>query len=300
MQTGINVLSLFDGMSCGQIALERAGIKVNNYFASEIKKHAIQVTQHNYPNTIQLGDVTKINTADLPKIDLLIGGSPCQDFSQQNRERSGLKGIKSNLFFEYYRLLKELSPEHFLLENVMMLPEHFATLSNYMECYPFETNGSLVSAAMRRRLFWTNIGPSYYDLFGFRHCDIPQPKDLKINLQSILTEGYTDSKKATCLKTTNGGSIRADFEAEFEHNHNLVQKRYYTGFDNFVFKSPDFDIRKGIRFFNQTELERLHNIPEGYTSILPVKKAHDLIGDGWTVDIVAHIFSFLKFEQATT
>jgi DNA-cytosine methyltransferase len=111
----MNVLSLFDGMSCGQIALNRAGIKYDNYFASEIKPHAIKVTQHNYPNTIQLGDVRNIKAEDLPKIDLLIGGSPCQDFSIANKDRTGLNGEKSSLFFEYLRLLKELKPKYFLL-----------------------------------------------------------------------------------------------------------------------------------------------------------------------------------------
>jgi site-specific DNA-cytosine methylase len=280
----MNVLSLFDGMSCGQIALNRCGIKYDNYFASEIKKHAIETTQLNYPNTIQLGDVTKIKVSDLPKIDLLIGGSPCQDFSSQNKEREGLKGIKSNLFFEYYRLLNELQPKYYLLENVMMLPEHFAILSNYMGTYPFDTCGSLVSAALRRRLFWTNIGPEYYDLFGFRHCDIPQPKDLKITLQSILTDGYTDVNKAYCLKTAD--SVSKDWVK--------AKYRYLThGFENVIFDSPDFDFQKGYRTLDQRELEILHNIPEGYTRNLNVKKAHDLIGDGWTVDIICHIFSFL-------
>ena len=116
----MNVLSLFDGMSCGQIALNRAGIPYDNYFASEIKKHAIETTQLHYPKTIQLGDVTKIKSEDLPKIDLLIGGSPCQDFSQANKERLGLKGEKSSLFFQYKRLLDELNPKYFLLENVSM------------------------------------------------------------------------------------------------------------------------------------------------------------------------------------
>ena len=292
---GINVLSLFDGMSCGQIALERAGIEVDNYFASEIKKHAIEVTQYNYPSTIQLGDVTKINTSKLPKIDLLIGGSPCQDFSSQNKQRKGLDGIKSNLFFEYLRIKKELeiiNPKlKYVLENVIMLPKHYATLSNYMGTYPFETCGSRVSAALRRRLFWTNIGPAYKDLFGFNNCNIPQPKNKKITLQSILTDGFTDRLKSNCLKTSNGGSINGNFE----HDYNLVKKRYFdSGFDNFVFNSSDFDVKKGVRFFNQIELERLHNIPENYTKILNCKKAHDLIGDGWTVDVIAHIFSYLK------
>ena len=112
----MNVLSLFDGMSCGQIALERIGVKVDNYYASEIKKHAIQVTQKNYPNTIQVGDVTELKGSDLPKIDLFIGGSPCQDFSRDNKTKKGLDGEKSGLFWEYVRLLKETKPTYFLLE----------------------------------------------------------------------------------------------------------------------------------------------------------------------------------------
>ena len=279
-----SVLSLFDGMSCGQIALNKAGIEYDNYFASEIKKHAIETTQINYPKTIQLGDITKIKANDLPKIDLLIGGSPCQDFSAQNKERKGLKGIKSNLFFEYLRLLKETKPKYFLLENVNMLPEHYAALTNYMECYPVMINGALVSGANRVRLFWTNIGPSYYDLFGFRYCQIPQPKDKNITLQSVLTDGYTDMRKANCLKTADSVSLT---------NWQSAKKRYDKQFENIVFNSPDFDYKKGYRTLNQTELERLHNIPEGYTKNLTVKKAHDLIGDGWTVDVISHIFGQL-------
>jgi len=116
----MNVLSLFDGMSCGQIALNNLGFNVENYFASEIKKHAIKCTLDNFPNTKQIGDVTKIKGSDLPKIDLLIGGSPCQDFSRANSIRNGLKGMKSMLFYEYVRLLEEVKPKYFLLENVIM------------------------------------------------------------------------------------------------------------------------------------------------------------------------------------
>lgn len=282
----MNVLSLFDGMSCGQIALNRAGIKYDNYFASEIKKHAIETTQLNYPNTIQLGDVCKIKASDLPQIDLLIGGSPCQDFSLANKERKGLQGIKSNLFFEYLRLLKETKPKYFLLENVIMLPEHFATLCNYMGTYPFETCGSLVSAALRRRLFWTNIGPYYNDLFGFRHCDIPQPKDKGISLQSILTDGYTNKRKACALLINLTTKIT---------NKRRIKKRYgNVPLEEIIFPDQRFDLDSDIRFLNQIELERCHNIPEGYTKNLCYKKAANLIGDGWTVDIVAHIFQYLK------
>ena len=264
MKKGINVLSLFDGMSCGQIALERAGIKVNQYFASEIKKHAIETTQVKLSRNYTIGDVTKIKASDLPKIDLLIGGSPCQDFSQANIDRKGLQGSKSNLFFEYYRLLKEVKPKYFLLENVIMLPEHYATLTRYMKTYPFETCGSLVSAAYRKRLFWTSIGPSYDDLFGFRHCNIPQPKDKKIYLQDIITDGYVNVLKSDSLLT----------KRENYSNLKRVIKRYKKlPLGTIIFNDKTFTINDKMRNFNHTELERLHNIPEGYTKHLSINKS---------------------------
>ena len=148
-EKGINVLSLFDGMSCGQIALERTEIKINNYFASEIDKHAIKVTQHNYPNTKQIGSVTKVKGEDLPKIDLLIGGSPCQSFSNAGKGE-GFRG-KSKLFFEFVRLLKETKPKYFLLENVVMKKEWENIISEYLGVRPILINSNLVSAQNRRR-----------------------------------------------------------------------------------------------------------------------------------------------------
>jgi len=153
--TGLNVLSLFDGMSCGQLALQKAGIKVNQYFASEIKPHAIKVTQHNFPNTIQLGSVLDVKASDLPKIDLLIGGSPCQDFSSANKEKLGLQGEKSGLFYEYLRLLKECEPKYFLLENVAMDDYSYAAISEMLGTYPTNINSELVSYIflMRKKYF---------------------------------------------------------------------------------------------------------------------------------------------------
>lgn len=119
----MNVLSLFDGISCGQLALQRAGIKVNNYFASEIDKYAIQITKKNFPKTIFLGDVNKYDEWDLPQIDLLIGGSPCQDLSVSKKDRQGLKGERSKLFYIYVECLKKYSPKYFLLENVASMPK---------------------------------------------------------------------------------------------------------------------------------------------------------------------------------
>lgn len=177
----INVLSLFDGMSCGQIALDRLGIKVNNYYASEIDKYAVQVTQANYPNTIQLGDVRNINSKDLPKIDLLMGGSPCQDLSFANTKGKGLEGERSNLFFEYVRLLDEVKPKFFLLENVRMKKENLEKITEILGVPPILINSSLVSAQSRQRYYWTNIP------------NIQQPQDRGIVLRDIL-ETETDER----------------------------------------------------------------------------------------------------------
>ena len=150
------VLSLFDGMSCGMVALERAGVHVDVYFASEIDKYATLVSQKNYPHIHQLGDVTKINPGHLPVIDLLIGGSPCQGFSIAGKGLN-FEDPKSRLFFEYVRLLKECKPKYFLLENVRMKKEWADIISDYLGVEPIEINSNLVSAQNRKRLYWTNI-----------------------------------------------------------------------------------------------------------------------------------------------
>jgi DNA (cytosine-5)-methyltransferase 3A len=276
----MNVLSLFDGMSCGQIALDKLGIKVNKYFASEIKKSAIEVTQHNYPNTIQLGDVTKIKSTDLPKIDLLIGGSPCQDFSRANKERKGVDGEKSSLFFEYIRLLEECKPTYFLLENVIMSDYNYWFICNELNCEPVRLCGSLVSGALRDRLYWTNIPPFSYDLTGRLISQIKQPKDTLTTLQSILDSGYTDKRKHTCLNTKSGTGGKQEY---------LIKRNNTTGMITLIYEDDGT-----VRTVNQNEMEKLHNIPKGYTSIVNQKKAGDLIGDGWTVDIVKHIFKGIK------
>lgn len=333
----MNILSLFDGMSCGQQALERAGIKYDKYFASEIKPHAIKVTQHNYPNTIQLGDIRNIKSSDLPKIDLLIGGSPCQDFSIANKERKGLNGQKSSLFYEYLRLLNECKPKYFLLENVRMDDYSYNTISHLLGTFPVDINSSLVSAQMRQRSYWTNIGPTEYDLFGMRYCTIPQPIDKKIYLKDILENGFSEKRKSMCLLESNSRPLSTPSK---------MAKRYFEiGMANIIFKDsetflrvkeatkigfvdiaeneavdlsyPTSKTRRGrsmkdksncllrnneyfvfqdndIRYFTQTELERLQTVNEGYTSILSRNQAACLLGDGWTIDVIAHIFSYLK------
>jgi hypothetical protein len=300
--TGIYVLSLFDGMSCGQIALKKAGIKVNQYFASEIKPHAIKVTQHNFPNTIQLGSVLDVKASDLPKIDLLIGGSPCQDFSSANKEKLGLQGEKSGLFYEYLRLLKECEPKYFLLENVAMDDYSYAAISEMLGTYPTNINSELVSGQLRQRSYWTNIGPESFDLFGNRYSMIPQPRNRKIKFQDLLDSGYTDRLKARCLLESESRNLGSTFSS--------LRRYIIMGFINVIFKDEqtfekyskmteeemkenfvDGDIRK----LNQNEMERLQTIPNGYTSILKRNEAACLLGDGWTVDVIAHILGYAQW-----
>ncbi|MCC7514560.1 MAG: DNA (cytosine-5-)-methyltransferase [Bacteroidia bacterium] len=188
---GITVLSLFDGMSCGQIALKELGIEVDAYYAAEIDKHAIKVTQHNFPNTIQLGDVTKVFAKDFPKIDLVIGGSPCQGFSFAGKGLN-FQDPRSKLFFEFVRLVKECNPKYFLLENVKMKKEHEVVISQQMGVAPIVINSSLVSAQNRVRNYWTNINQKPSGLFGDMICDIPQPKDRGILLKDILETDVPD------------------------------------------------------------------------------------------------------------
>jgi DNA (cytosine-5)-methyltransferase 3A len=178
-------------MSCGQLALQKAGIKVKQYYAAEIDKYAMQVTQKNFPNTIQLGDVTKVKGSDLPKIDLIIGGSPCQGFSFAGKGLN-FEDERSKLFFEFVRLINECKPKWFFLENVKMKKEHELVISQYMKVAPIEINSALVSAQNRVRLYWTNINEKPYGLFGDMMADIPQPKDKGILLKDILENDVPD------------------------------------------------------------------------------------------------------------
>lgn len=294
----MNVLSLFDGISCGRIALEKAGITVDKYFASEIKDIAIKVTQSNYPDTIQIGDVTTIDAKDLPQIDLLIGGSPCQDFSLCNRTVAGLDGEKSSLFYHYYRLLTELKPKYFLLENVKMKKEDQAKLSELLGVEPIAINSKLVSAQNRPRLYWTNIP------------NVVIPDDKKISLSEILDYGYCPMDKARCLLVSDSRPLKTPikmfhrFYAKafttliFKDKAHYEQCRQY--YDNhfkgmaakdIVCDSPLFN---DVRYLTKAERERLQTMPEGYCDLLTDKEAADVLGDGWTVDVLAHIFSFIK------
>lgn len=229
------VLSLFDWMSCGRIALERAWIKVDKYFASEIKPYAIKVTQHNYPDTIQLWDVRNIKAENLLQIDLLIWGSPCQDLSIANKERKWLQWEKSSLFYEFLRLLKECKPKYFLLENVAMTSDNIEIISKELWMYPVNINSELVSAQMRNRFYRTNIWPHTTDLFWFSTCAIPQPKDKWIKLQDILENWYTDLDKSRCILESESRPLK--------QQHKMAHRYFNSWFTTLVTKDKETYVR---------------------------------------------------------
>tara|TARA_E500000081_G_C6109900_1_gene342125 strand:+ start:83 stop:1294 length:1212 start_codon:yes stop_codon:yes gene_type:complete len=202
-QNGINVLSLFDGISGGQIALERAGIKVANYFSSEIDQYAQAIVARNYPKTKFIGDVTKVKGSELPPIDLIIGGSPCQGFSfARGSKTPDFDDPRSQLFFEFHRLIEECQPTYFLLENVKMKKESQDVISKYLGVEPIAINSALVSAQNRQRLYWTNIP------------NVTVPIDRGILLVDIIEDGLVDRDKSYCIDANfyKGGNHKQYFE----------------------------------------------------------------------------------------
>ena len=260
----MNVLSLFDGMSAGQIALNRVGIKYDKYFASEIDKFAIQVTQHNYPETIQIGDVTQVKGSELPQIDLIIGGSPCQGFSFAGKQLN-FDDPRSALFFEFVRLIEECKPKYFLLENVVMKKEYEDVITQHMGVEPILINSNLVSAQNRRRLYWTNIP------------NIKQPEDLNIKMSDILLSGQHIMVSKQKKEHKPGG----------EKSSTLLA-RDYKGFGNQQM-SGVMD-NNNIRMLTPIEYERLQNVPDNYSSSVSNTQRYKMLGNGWTVDVIAHIF----------
>lgn len=296
----INVLSLFDGISCGQIALERAGIEVENYFASEIDKYAMQITMANYPKTKQLGDVRNVTAENLPNIDLLIGGSPCQGFSFAG---AGLnfEDERSKLFFEFVRLKNELKPKYFLLENVKMKQEFQDIISEQLGVKPILINSSLVSAQNRERLYWTNIPV------------IGQPIDKGILLKDIIEDGQVLKDKSQTIlaksmikRNKQGILILKNIYPKKGQNGNVYSifgkcKTLSAGVGikgNGIGSSNAPKIESinsdGWRKLTPLECERLQTVPDGYTKYVSDTQRYKALGNGWTVDVISFIFSFLR------
>lgn len=316
----INVLSLFDGISAGQVALNRAGIKYNNYYASEIDKYAIQVTQNNYPNTIQLGDVTKWKEWDIDfsKIDLLIGGSPCQGFSFAGNQLN-FNDDRSKLFFEYVDILnhiKTLNPNvKFMLENVRMKQEYQDVISKHLEILPIIINSSLVSAQNRLRYYWTNID------------DVKQPIDKKYILSDILEQFvddkyYLNSTAIAYMDRFRNGKTRWEYHKNpldgksacltanmykgcplgviISNKQYVIDDMYKNRPDRiYEYKSPTLRAERnglevknefGARRLTPIECERLQTFTDNYTGIISNSQRYKALGNSWTVDVIVHIF----------
>ena len=290
MSRGLKVLSLFDGISCGMVALERAGIPVERYVAYEIDKYAIQVSEANYPQIEHMGDVTTADFTQYKGFDLLIGGSPCQDLCGMG-SGEGLNGEKSRLFYEYARVLKEVKPKYFLLENNKSMSEQNKDkISSILNCEPILINSSDFSAQIRKRYYWTNIPISNFTPKHIVLEDILQTnanrEDVTEKIYKYVESGLYKGRK---IEKTTKNSIRL-----LEQQSRTIGTRAYD-----IGSNTGISLKIGEKYFKPTqiEFERLQTLPDGYTSVLPIKKAVLAIGNGWTVDVIAHILNGLKEES---
>jgi site-specific DNA-cytosine methylase len=296
LKEGINVLSLFDGMSCGRIALERLGIKIKNYYASEVDKHAIKVSQHNFPDIIKLGDVTKLKYEagvlysefgefNCGKIDLLIGGSPCQSISNLGKQE-GLSG-KSGLFYHYLRIKDECAPTNFLLENVVGNKNAIKEISSLLHTEPALINSNMFSAQNRARLYWTDIKIDEFVDKQIKLTDILEsglPEDSKLSigrLNWILSEKGKQciNKKYASIDPIKAQCLTARSDASWNSNYVTRQGQ--------------------LSKLTPVEYERLQTVPDNYTNCVSNSQRYKMLGNGWTVDVIAHILKNLNKEFDT-
>ena len=331
----MKVLSLFDGIACGRLALERAGIPVEKYYASEIDKYAIQVAQKNYPDTIQIGDCTKIDYKKYAgEIDLLIGGSPCQGFSFAGKQLN-FADPRSRLFFEFVRALKEVKPKYFLLENVKMKKEFQDIISQQLGVEPIEINSALVSAQNRKRLYWTNIPNvtqpadrgvrlkhivhEYKDLVcrsGLENFIVPFDKTLQI-LDKEVAKGkvgyfrkdsqanrvyYIHDKAVTLCGDAGGAAAKMGQYLFGCITPDRVEKRqngqrFNDGDKFYTLTAQDKHgvlVEGYIRKLTPIECERLQTLPDNWTQGISDTQRYKCCGNGWTVDVIAHILKGIK------
>ena len=307
-----NVLGLFDGISCGRVALQRAGVEFDTYYASEIDKYAIQISQKNHPDNIQLGDIRNWCEWDLEDVDLIIGGSPCQGFSIAGNKLN-FDDERSKLFFDFVDIVNHFKPKYFMLENVVMRKDIQDAISSLLGVEPIRINSGLVSAQNRVRLYWTNIP------------NIKQPKDRGIVLKDILEiDGYVGKDKSHCLDTNyfKGGKLKSYFEKHRRQlvfsddglchvgdadlkGHDAIKRVYHP--DG---KSPTLQTSSGgnrepkiatsettWRKLTPMECERLQNLPDNYTEGVSNTQRYKTLGNGWTVDVIAHIFANVGKER---
>tara|TARA_Y100001936_G_C16050805_1_gene657662 strand:+ start:198 stop:1055 length:858 start_codon:yes stop_codon:yes gene_type:complete len=278
-----NIVSTFDGISCLQIALNRQGLEYKNYYASEIDTHCIKITQKNYPNTIQKGNICDLTKADFPEnIDLLVGGSPCQGFSLMGRQLN-FNDDRSKLFFEFVRLKDELKPKWFILENVVMRQDIQDAISDLLGVKPIKINSALFSGQNRKRLYWTNI-PNVEEKIAQSLASLPQ-----ITGKSILTDQTYEI--ATVRKGKNGSPRQIVKPATDKLG--CLTASYYKGVnaDGRPAKSKFFgDYEAGkIEMLSPVECERLQTVPEGYTEGISKTQRYKALGNGFTVEVISFI-----------
>lgn len=287
------VLSLFNGMNTLRQAMENVGIPVKKYYSSEIKPYAIKLTQHHFPDTIQLGDITKWREWDIDwsEITFIGSGSPCQDLSAAGMKK-GINGSRSKLFFTFIEILnhcRKLNP------NVLFLQENVGSaniidigiMSRELGVYPVRINSNLVVAQNRDRYYWSNIRTNTYGMFGDLVTDIPQPKDRNIYLKDIIESGYVLRDKSNALLESDYKCFVKDQVKE----NTLIQKRIKKGKQTPVLV---YLAKNNVRTVSTVEMCRLQGFPDNYCDILSKSQAASLLGDGWTLPVIEHILSFYK------
>lgn len=313
----MNVLSLFDGMSCGRIALEKSGHEITNYFSSEIDSAAISVIKKNYPDTIHLGDVTKWAEWDLPKIDLIIGGSPCQGFSKAGKMLN-FEDPRSKLFFDFVKILKHFAPDFFMLENVAMKAEYRDIITEYMGVEPFKINSALVSAQKRERYYWTNIpGLKKPVDKGVKLVDILESGEIDNDTNYLLDADFFRERWATnyinpitkkvvwCIpeatkrgfvEVHDGQSVDLSFlKSKTRRGRLMDEKSNCMTASSFTYAKA---VNGWFRKYTALECERLQTVPEGYTAAegLSESQRMKMLGNGWTVDVISHIFDSIPVK----
>lgn len=288
------VLSVFDGMSCGQLALQRAGIEYKEYFASEIDKHAISVTQHNFPNTKQLGSVVDVKAKGLPKIDLLIGGSPCQGFSIAGKKLN-FDDDRSKLFFEFVRLKNELNPKYFLLENVRMTDDIADAIDELLGVKRIYIDSRNFTGMIRKRYYWTNIPIGEIPTKNVAIEDLldnePFDRDLNFFLDRTKYEPTTSYDGIITINPRDNNGKQTWQRGRVYDVKGSCPTICASLFDLNITKD-----HKTWRKLTINECERLQGVPKDYTSIVSKNERGKQLGNGWNVDTVAFIFSFLRGE----
>lgn len=280
---GLNVLSLFDGLGGGRLALDELNVPINSYFASEIDQYAMAVAKKNYENIIHIGNVVDVDGKDFKGIDLLIGGSPCQGFSFAGKQLN-FNDPRSKLFFEFVRILDESKPTYFFLENVNMKKEFQDVISEMLGVQPITINSSSVAPQLRNRLYWTNIPFN----------EAPEPVHSK--LSDIIESGYVNRDKSYCIDASyyKGGNLKSYFKSSRRQLVFLDEASFDKAVENY---HKDIIQIKGLaRMLSPVETERTQGLPDNYTLCPGVSKSqrYHMVGNGWTIPVVKHFFKFFS------